>query len=98
MRGYIAVMHHWFICSEGFTEKAFEAANRHEADKIAALLCHERRRDFRDVAVHLIDIGEVEKRFTVVSLKLSWWERISGRLNRSGFVTRLLESEAPDAK
>lgn len=83
MARYVAVIHHWFIDSNGFTVKPFSADTRKAADDYGRELKELYNTPFNKSAVQLIHIGD---KVLLSPRKLTLWERISGNLSPSAGV------------
>lgn len=78
MPRFIAVVHGWFISSNGFNVHALKATDKAEAHKEATLLSHQRDSTFDKCAFVVIEIDEIER--LKGSRKLTWRERLTGRI------------------
>ncbi|HEG1927347.1 hypothetical protein [Enterobacter kobei] len=79
MARFIAVIHGWFVSSNGFNIVELSATEREEAEKEAAFLCHRRAATFDKCAGVVIEIGEAE--ILKAPRKLTIRERLMGRTN-----------------
>lgn len=77
MTRYIAVVHHWFVSSNGFTIQEFSAADDDAAQQHADALAHRMDTTFSKTAVQLVKIGDA---VMLSPRRLSWRERFTGRL------------------
>ena len=75
---YIAVIHSWFMVSQGFEVHEIGADNQHDADKEASLLADNERDTFKHRAFVAIEIGTNE---VIKPRKLNFKERVTGRLS-----------------
>lgn len=76
MARYIAVIHGWHVYSKGFTTHELEAGNQLSAEQEASWLRDKREKPFETCAVTILEIRDNE----ILSRKLSWRERLTGRL------------------
>lgn len=77
MPRYIAVIHGWFVDSNGFDIHELNSSNREDAYNEAVLLKHARERTFDKCALTVVEITDNEK----LSRKLTLRERLTGRTN-----------------
>jgi len=82
---FIAVVHNWFVHSEGFHVEELESTTRKQAEAEAAVLYRRHNRDFSKAEVKLIELqkGEHLPRRRVPGEKLTIWERLVGRVSSS---------------
>ncbi|WP_144409437.1 hypothetical protein [Martelella endophytica] len=80
MKHYVAVIHSWFISSKGFEVFDIDAENEEAAWSVAKSRCYDADSTFNHAAVTVIEIGPDERSGS--SLRLTWKERISGKLER----------------
>lgn len=76
MPRFIAVVHGWFVSSNGFDVHELKAANKCEAFNEAVLLNHKRNSTFDNSAFVIVEIEDTER--MKGSRKLTWRERITG--------------------
>lgn len=76
MSRFIAVIHGWFVSSNGFDVHELKAENKEDAYSEAAVLCHRRSSTFDKTAVTVIEILSSER----LHRKLTLRERLTGRL------------------
>lgn len=75
---FIAVFHSWFVSSKGFKVVELDAPDRATAEAQADAIAYRTGGTFRETAYHIIELqdGEIPVR------KLTWMERITGRLHK----------------
>lgn len=78
MARYIAVIHGWFVTSNGFTVRELDATSRDQAEKEAAQLRYNRENAFDKCAHLVIEIEDAE----TLPRKLTLRERLTGRLRK----------------
>lgn len=79
---FIAVVHSWFVYSDGFLVVELEATNRKQADSEAALLYRKHNREFSKADVEVIELRQGEQlRKKIPGERLTMWERIVGRVS-----------------
>lgn len=76
MSRFIAVIHGWFVSSNGFDVHELKAETKEDANNEAAALCHRRSSTFDKTAVTVIEIHPSER----LHRKLKLRERLTGRL------------------
>lgn len=77
MPRYIAVVHGWFIDSNGFDVHELNSITLESARDEAVLLKHKRASTFDECACVVVEIAEHER----LSRKLTLRERLTGRTN-----------------
>ncbi len=80
---FLAVVHNWFVHSEGFEVVELEATDWKQARGEAALLYRQHNRNFSHAEVKIIELqkGEHLPRRKKPGEKLTIWERIVGRVS-----------------
>lgn len=78
MPRFVIVIHSWFQESQGFEEHVIEAPNADAAELEARRLTDIGKSNFNVRAFHMFELAENER---PVDRKLTWAERLSGRLN-----------------
>lgn len=73
---FIAVVHTWFISSNGFHVYELKSRTAEEADIQAALLYRKHNEPMSHAAVKVIEIKHNE----TIGRRLTWWERLTGRI------------------
>jgi hypothetical protein len=82
---FLAVVHNWFVHSEGWHVEELAATTRPEAEKEAAVLFRQHNRPFSKADVKVVELqtGEHLPQQKVPGEKLTIWERIVGRVSSS---------------
>ncbi len=82
---FLAIVHSWFVHSNGFHVEELDATNRKQADAEAALLYRRHNRPFSHAEVKVIELqtGEHLPRKKKPGEKLTIWERLVGRVSSS---------------
>ncbi|WP_278495566.1 hypothetical protein [Pantoea vagans] len=78
MSRFLAVIHGWHVHSNGFNVHQIDATNEQQAAEKAAYLTMQRQGKFDECAYVLVEIESEEA--IKQPRKLSWRERISGRM------------------
>lgn len=76
MARYIAVIHGWFVSSNGFNVHELEAEDKDSANNEAVILMHSQQNTFNHCAYTIIEINERES----LPRKLNLRERLTGKL------------------
>lgn len=76
MARYIAVIHGWFVSSNGFSTHELKAEDEDSAHREAIVLMHSRMNTFNHCAYEVIEISQRE----CLPRRLSWRERLTGKL------------------
>lgn len=79
MPRFIAVIHSWFMDSEGFEVHELEATYADSAELEARRLTQIGQSNFKRRAFQLIEISSNER---ISPRKLTWRERLTGRLSQ----------------
>ncbi len=74
---YIAVFHHWWMSSIRFETTEIQATCLEDAETKADAIAHRKNSDFNHCRALVLEIGNDEH---LVRRKLTWRERISGRV------------------
>ena len=77
MARYIAVIHGWFVNSNGFDVRELGATDLESAHNEAVLLKYQREDTFDKCAFTVVEIADHER----LSRKLTLRERLTGRTN-----------------
>lgn len=77
MARYIAVLHGWFVNSNGFDVHELKSTDREMAYDEAVLLKHKRESTFNKCAFTVVEIADNER----LPRKLTLRERLTGRTN-----------------
>lgn len=82
---FLAVVHNWFVHSDGWHVEELGCENREDAEAEAAKLYRRHNRDFSHAEVKVIELqkGEHLPRRKVPGQKLTIWERLVGRVSSS---------------
>ncbi len=82
---FLAVVHNWFVHSEGWHVEELAATNQTDAEAEAAVLYRRDNRQFSHADVKLIELqaGEHLPRRKALGERLTIWERITGRVSSS---------------
>lgn len=75
---FIAVVHMWFVYSEGFIVYDLESTTAKQADAEVAMLYREHNTRFKNAAVRLIEIKSGESVVRDSGRRLTLWERFTG--------------------
>lgn len=76
-RRFIAVIHRWHVDSKGFTSHELPSTDWGIAEAQAALIAMKAQGTCCNAGYHLIEIGERE---CLLPRRLTWKERLTGRL------------------
>ena len=80
MSKFVIVLHKWFVDSNGFKVKEMESDNRKEVEREAKIWTHDNNYGMNHADYHIIELHKDETLKKPKGAKLSWKERILGRV------------------
>lgn len=80
MAEFVAVVHSWFMDSNGFTIERIDAASEQEARAVAEAMAYRSASTFNRTAVQLLTLGD---KTLLAPRRLTWKERFTGWQNEA---------------